>query len=93
MDRGQLLEFRSTEISVEEDFPAWCRMTGNELVPSCGAARNEAFSSCKGALAERPFGAPRERDGGVHSARQPVTVTVLPRFRHRPRRRPSARCR
>src|SRR6266571_5197045 len=29
---GELLEFRSTEISVEEDFPAWCRMTGNELV-------------------------------------------------------------
>ena len=29
IDRGQLLEFRSTEISVEEDFPAWCRMTGN----------------------------------------------------------------
>src|SRR2546426_9374250 len=32
MARGQLLEFRSTEISVDEDFPAWCRMTGNELV-------------------------------------------------------------
>ena len=32
LERGQLLEFRSTEISVDEDFPAWCRMTGNELV-------------------------------------------------------------
>jgi len=32
LERGQLLEFRSTEISVEEDFPAWCRMTGNPLV-------------------------------------------------------------
>ena len=30
---GQLLEFRSTEISVEEDLPAWCRLTGNELCP------------------------------------------------------------
>ena len=29
---GQLLEIRSTEPSVAEDLPAWCRMTGNELV-------------------------------------------------------------
>ena len=32
LDRGQLLEIRSTEPSVAEDLPAWCRMTGNELV-------------------------------------------------------------
>ncbi|MGC8641377.1 MAG: sulfurtransferase TusA family protein [Isosphaeraceae bacterium] len=30
--RGQLLEIRSTEPSVAEDLPAWCRMTGNDLV-------------------------------------------------------------
>jgi 5-methyltetrahydropteroyltriglutamate--homocysteine methyltransferase len=29
---GQLLEIRSTEPSVEEDLPAWSRLTGNELV-------------------------------------------------------------
>ena len=29
---GQLLEFRSTEISVDGDFPAWCRLTGHGLV-------------------------------------------------------------
>ena len=29
---GQLLEFTSTEISVEEDVPAWCRLTGHTLV-------------------------------------------------------------
>ena len=46
MERGQLLEFRSTEISVEEDFPAWCRMTGNELV-SFVRARSAAFSSAR----------------------------------------------
>ena len=32
LDSGQLLEIRSTEPSVAEDLPAWCRMTGNELV-------------------------------------------------------------
>jgi len=26
---GEVLEIRSTEISVKEDLPAWCRMTGN----------------------------------------------------------------
>lgn len=30
--RDQLLEILSTEISVDEDLPAWCRLTGNELV-------------------------------------------------------------
>ena len=32
MNPGELLEIRSTEISVDEDLPAWCRLTGNELV-------------------------------------------------------------
>lgn len=29
---GELLEIRSREISVGEELPAWCRMTGNQLV-------------------------------------------------------------
>jgi len=32
LEPGQLLEVRSTESSVEEDLPAWARLTGNELV-------------------------------------------------------------
>jgi 5-methyltetrahydropteroyltriglutamate--homocysteine methyltransferase len=32
LEQGQLLEIRSTEPSVAEDLPAWCRMTGNDLV-------------------------------------------------------------
>jgi 5-methyltetrahydropteroyltriglutamate--homocysteine methyltransferase len=61
LERGQLLEFRSTEISVEEDFPAWCRMTGNELVSWTKRGRERSFLVCKGALAERrpSVGAPR----------------------------------
>src|SRR5215212_6985033 len=35
---GQLLEVRSTESSVEEDLPAWARLTGNELVSMTRAA-------------------------------------------------------
>jgi 5-methyltetrahydropteroyltriglutamate--homocysteine methyltransferase len=32
LDQGQLLEICSTEPSVAEDLPSWCRLTGNELV-------------------------------------------------------------
>jgi 5-methyltetrahydropteroyltriglutamate--homocysteine methyltransferase len=32
LDSGQLLEIHSTESSVAEDLPAWCRLTGNKLV-------------------------------------------------------------
>src|ERR1700675_371428 len=53
LERGQLLEFRSTEISVEEDFPAWCRLTGNELVSFVKHGTLRSFLVCKGALAER----------------------------------------
>ncbi|HMO16544.1 MAG TPA: 5-methyltetrahydropteroyltriglutamate--homocysteine methyltransferase [Oligoflexia bacterium] len=32
LQKGQLLEIHSRELSVEEDLPAWCRLTKNELV-------------------------------------------------------------
>jgi 5-methyltetrahydropteroyltriglutamate--homocysteine methyltransferase len=53
LERGGLLEIRSTEISVEEDLPAWCRLTGNELVSWTKEGRRRSFLVCKGPLAER----------------------------------------
>ena len=53
LERGQLLEFCSTEISVEEDFPAWCRLTGNELVSLIRRGKERSFLVCKGTVAER----------------------------------------
>jgi 5-methyltetrahydropteroyltriglutamate--homocysteine methyltransferase len=50
---GQLLEFRSTEISVEEDFPAWCRLTGNELISFTRAGKARSFLVSKGSRAAR----------------------------------------
>ena len=32
LNPGELLEILSTESSVEEDLPAWCRLTKNELI-------------------------------------------------------------
>src|SRR5213593_3080923 len=56
LERGGLLEFRSTEISVEADFPAWCRLTGNELVSWTKHGKVRSFLVCKGALSDRREG-------------------------------------
>lgn len=50
---GGLLELRSTEISVDEDLPAWCRMTRNELVSWTKTGRQRSFLICKGPLSAR----------------------------------------
>ncbi len=50
---GGLLEIRSTEISVEEDLPSWCRMTGNELVSFTRDGDQRSFLICKGPLVAR----------------------------------------
>src|SRR5262249_50612371 len=77
MTRGQLLEFRSTEISVDEDFPAWCRMTGNELVSFVRRGKERSFLVCKGALAERPAsGAPSRAVREAPVGRAPGAVTI-----------------
>jgi 5-methyltetrahydropteroyltriglutamate--homocysteine methyltransferase len=76
LDRGQLLEFRSTEISVEEDFPAWCRMTGNELVSLVRRGRERSFLVCKGALAERATARRATAARMAGAARRPVPVSI-----------------
>ncbi|MFK3738385.1 5-methyltetrahydropteroyltriglutamate--homocysteine methyltransferase [Massilia sp. TN1-12] len=67
LPRGGLLEIRSTEISVDEDLPAWCRMTGNELVSFLRDGKRRSFLVAKGRLAERTAVAPAQVQsrGGV----------------------------
>jgi 5-methyltetrahydropteroyltriglutamate--homocysteine methyltransferase len=79
LERGQLLEFRSTEISVEADFPAWCRMTGNELVSLVRRGRERSFLVCKGALAERRARPPRQAPASIRRL-EPVAVHVPERL-------------
>jgi 5-methyltetrahydropteroyltriglutamate--homocysteine methyltransferase len=43
LDPGQLLEIQSTDTSVEEDLPAWCRLTGNELVSRTRSGRVRSY--------------------------------------------------
>src|SRR6267378_3761539 len=69
---GQLLEFTSTEVSVEADFPAWCRMTGNELLSVTRRDRQRSFLVCKGPLAARG-----ERPAARPAAVAPRAVTPV----------------
>lgn len=59
LPRGSLLEILSTDTSVQEDLPAWCRLTGNEFVSQQRReGRQRAYLVCKGTLAERPAANP-----------------------------------
>ena len=53
LPRGGLLEIRSSEISVEEDLPAWCRLTGNELLSWTKQDKQRSFLVAKGKFSER----------------------------------------
>ncbi|CAN5909121.1 hypothetical protein BH11PSE3_BH11PSE3_07030 [soil metagenome] len=77
MARGQLLEIRSTEISVDEDLPAWCRMTANELVSFTKVGAQRSFLVCKGMREERGRAEPRPA-AAVPSARPAVATPPRP---------------
>jgi 5-methyltetrahydropteroyltriglutamate--homocysteine methyltransferase len=51
---GELLEIRSAESSVCEDLPAWCRMTGNELVSEVHRGPQHSFLVAKGKFVVPP---------------------------------------
>jgi 5-methyltetrahydropteroyltriglutamate--homocysteine methyltransferase len=53
MRRGGLLEILSTDASVEQDLPAWCRLTGNEFVSWLKNGAQRSYLVCKGSLSER----------------------------------------
>ncbi len=85
MARGQLLEILSTEISVDEDLPAWCRLTSNELVSFRKVGKQRSFVIAKGKLAERGQAAApvvAKPQAALHAAplppRVPVTAPPVP---------------
>ncbi len=76
LDPGGLLEVRSTEPSVEDDLPAWARLTGNELVSAVRAGAVRSYLIRKKAdpahvvrslLGQAP--APAPSTNGAHPAR------------------------
>lgn len=75
LDRGQLLEILSSESSVEQDLPAWCRLTGNELVGWTRTGAQRRYLVCKGAMSERGAkAAPRARVAVRVSEAAPATA-------------------
>jgi 5-methyltetrahydropteroyltriglutamate--homocysteine methyltransferase len=48
LESGELMEVVSSEVSVREDLPAWCRLTGNELVSCAERVGQTSFLICKG---------------------------------------------
>lgn len=65
---GGLLEIRSTESSVEEDLPSWCRMTGNDLVSTVRRGTERSYLVRKGGTRTSP-----DRRNESETAGRPVT--------------------
>src|SRR5215207_7399415 len=61
LEPGQLLEIKSTDTSVEEDLPAWCRLTRNELVSRVRTGRVRSYLVRKGGQSSGDSGVPRPR--------------------------------
>jgi 5-methyltetrahydropteroyltriglutamate--homocysteine methyltransferase len=76
LEAGELLEIRSTEISVPEDLPAWCRLTGNELVSHVKTGREHSFLVSKGKF--DPARAKPAGDARAMPVRQPIVPVRIP---------------
>ena len=92
LEPGGLLEILSTDSTVEVELPAWCRLTGNELVSWTMREGRRSFLVSKGAFAGRSeaaaaplepsaAGAPGAPAGTIGAGvRVPVTIPgSLPR--------------
>ncbi|MFN8179829.1 MAG: 5-methyltetrahydropteroyltriglutamate--homocysteine methyltransferase [bacterium] len=86
LPRGRLLEILSTECSVDEDLPAWCRLTGNSLVSWTRAGEQRSFLIAKGeftpaeAMAANAGAAPAAR-GASPSGPAPSSRSERPALR------------
>lgn len=78
LPEGRLLEIRSTESSVEEDLPAWCRLTGNALVSFVREGRQRSYLVCKGPWSGRPAAAAAARAGDPAAVAPPRGGLAVP---------------
>ncbi len=84
---GQLLEILSTESSVVEDLPAWCRLTRNELVSHIRRGQQNSFLVSKGPyhtpaehrpaaeVTKQSSKKPRKKARGLQADRQAAPIT------------------
>ena len=84
LDEGALLEILSSEPTVREDLPAWCRLTGNSLVSVVERAERTSYLVSKGAFEgqteprEGSAPGPRPRTKEPAPITQPVVEVVIP---------------
>lgn len=78
MNRGQLLEILSTEISVDEDLPAWCRLTSNDLVSWTKVGKQRSFLISKGKRGAVPVAAVPAAPITPKEAPRPVRIAMAP---------------
>ncbi|QDU83474.1 5-methyltetrahydropteroyltriglutamate--homocysteine methyltransferase [Planctomycetes bacterium Pla163] len=69
---SQLLEILSAEPTVAEDLPAWCRLTGNELVSQIELSDRRSYLVSKG-----PFDAGSLRTAATERESMPLTQAIL----------------
>jgi 5-methyltetrahydropteroyltriglutamate--homocysteine methyltransferase len=81
LEPGQLLEIRSTEPSVEEDLPAWCRLTRNELVSRTRAGTVRSYLVRKGAGGQRQAESERPLEAPPSQEEHPAAPQSVPAFR------------
>ncbi len=78
LEPGAVLEVRSTDPGVREDLPAWCRMTGNELLAEQeGERRNRYFLRKVCITMSHPSHADRVLDLGEQGCGQLVMELML----------------
>lgn len=86
LDDGQLLEIKSTDVSVEEDLPAWCRLTNNQLISWTKVGKQRSYLISKGKVIAKD-GAPTQIETNEKSDRaEPNSVRTdhsREQFEHR----------
>lgn len=78
LQKGQLLEILSTESSVEEDLPAWARMTGNGLISGVRRGSQRSYLVCKGASEPSQVDAQTQVQAAPRMQAPPSTSESIP---------------
>jgi 5-methyltetrahydropteroyltriglutamate--homocysteine methyltransferase len=74
---GALLEIRSTDTSVAEDLPSWCRLTNNALVSVVRRGKERSFLVSKGPKPDLSATPARVREHAPIT--QPIKAVIIPR--------------